>query len=134
MEALRDMEKKIDRDLLDGIDTASAHKTSLDDYFREYIEERTLQPSTRTNYKYMYGKYISGALGKKKLQDIKYSDIKRLYNGLIDTKQGIVSSILCKQLSKFCIVLSAIKLRFDQVYPVNDRNLRTFAEFLRMRL
>ena len=62
--------------------------------------------------------------------EIRFDSLKHIF---METPE-IVSSILCKQLSKFCIVLSAIKLRFDQVYPVNDRNLRTFAEFLRMRL
>lgn len=43
-----------------------------------------MKQSTRTNYKYMYNKYVSGVLGSKKLSSIKYSDIKRLYNSLID--------------------------------------------------
>ena len=45
-----------------------------------------MKQSTRTNYKYMYRKYISNGLGKKRLSSIKYSDIKKLYHSLIDEK------------------------------------------------
>ena len=84
--SLRELESIIIRDKQDEIDTISARKTVLDDFFAEYIEERPLKQSTRTNYKYMYKKYVSDVLGKKKLSSIKYSDIKRLYNSLIDDK------------------------------------------------
>ena len=85
--SLRELESVIVRDKQDEIDTISARKTSLDDFFAEYIQERPLKQSTRTNYKYMYNKYVSGVLGQKKLSNIKYSDIRRLYNTLID-EQG----------------------------------------------
>lgn len=85
-ECLRDIEKRIERDKQDGIDTNSAQNTTLNAFFAVYIEERPLKQSTRTNYKYMYRKYISEELGEKKLSSIKYSDIKRLYHSLIDTK------------------------------------------------
>ncbi len=82
--SLRELSAKIERDLQDEIDTVSANKVTLNDFFDEYIEERTLKQSTRTNYRYMYTKYIRDGLGRKKLASIKYSDIKRLYNSLID--------------------------------------------------
>ena len=49
-------------------------------------EKRELKPSTRANYKYMYKKYVSEELGKRKLADIKYSYVKRFYNQLISEK------------------------------------------------
>lgn len=85
-ECLREMERQIERDREDGIDTIAARKTTLNDFFAVYIEDRPLKQSTRTNYKYMYRKYISNGLGKKKLSSIKYSDIKKLYHWLIDEK------------------------------------------------
>lgn len=84
---MRELESVIVRDKQDEIDTISARKTNLDDFIAEYIQERPLKQSTRTNYKYMYNKYVSGVLGQKKLSNIKYSDIRRLYNSLID-EQG----------------------------------------------
>ena len=85
-ECLREMEKRIERDREDGINTVAAQRTILNDFFAVYIEERPLKQSTRTNYKYMYRKYISNGLGKKRLSSIKYSDIKKLYHSLIDEK------------------------------------------------
>lgn len=85
--SLRELEREIERDKMNGIDSVSARKTTLDDFFWEYIEERPLKQSTRTNYKYTYKRYISGVLGSKKLSSIKYSDIQRLYNSLIDERK-----------------------------------------------
>ncbi|MCI5970605.1 MAG: hypothetical protein MRZ29_05605, partial [Oscillospiraceae bacterium] len=42
-----------------------------------------LKQSTRTNYKYMYNKYVSEKLGLKKISVIKYTDILKFYNSLI---------------------------------------------------
>ena len=83
---LRALKKEIEKDLMDGINTYNS-KTTLNDFYEEYIEEkRELKPSTRANYKYMYKKYVSEELGKRKLADIKYSDVKRFYNQLISEK------------------------------------------------
>lgn len=84
-EPLRDMERKIARDLGDGIDTIGACRTTLNDCFDEYIETKyELKPSTRTNYKYMYNKFVRGDLGCKKIVSITYSDVKRFYIHLIN--------------------------------------------------
>ena len=68
--SLRELESKVERDKQDDIDTKTANKTTLNDFFAEYIQERPLKPSTRENYKYMYKKYISEGLGKKRLASI----------------------------------------------------------------
>ena len=81
---LRDMERKIERDLEDGIDAIEAYKTTLNHFYDEYIETKyELKQSTRTNYKYMYNKYVRDEFGYKKISDIKYSDIKKFYIHLI---------------------------------------------------
>lgn len=82
-EPLRDIERRILKDLEDGIDTA-AHNLTLNHFFDEYIETKyELKQSTRTNYKYMYRKYIRDGLGCKNIADIKYSDVKKFYISLI---------------------------------------------------
>lgn len=86
---LREMEKQIERDMQDEIDSFSAQRTSLNDFFDVYIEgKQELKQSTRTNYKYMYRKYVSDTLGKRALKSIKYSDVKKFYNSLI-REQGL---------------------------------------------
>ncbi len=80
---LREMEKQIERDKQDDIDTFTAQRLTLNVFFENYIKERQLKDSTRTNYKYMFKKYVSNKLGMRMLADIKYSDIKKFYNSLI---------------------------------------------------
>ena len=83
-QALRDMVKTIRRDVEDGINSHDAYRTSLNRYFDDYIETKyELKPSTRTNYKYMYNKYVRDDLGCKDIASIKYSDIKKFYIHLI---------------------------------------------------
>lgn len=85
--SLREKEDDILRDSQDGIDGKKAAQISLNDLFEVYISgKHELKQSTRTNYKYMYEKYVSGDIGQRKLANIKYSDIKRFYNSLIREK------------------------------------------------
>ena len=82
--ALRDMESEIRRDIEDGIDGFVACRTSLNRFFDDYIETKyELKSSTRTNYKYMYNKYVREEIGKKDINSIKFSDIKKFYIHLI---------------------------------------------------
>lgn len=84
---LREMEKQIERDREDEIDTYTAQRTTLNTFFDNYIaNKQELKDSTRVNYKYMYTKYVSDTLGKRTLTSIRYSDIKKFYNSLIREK------------------------------------------------
>lgn len=80
---LRKQEKKICRDLDDNIDTVGAEIT-LNEQFDKYILLKTqLRNSTRQNYIGLWeGNLRDNALGKKRLCDIKKSDILRFYNSL----------------------------------------------------
>ncbi len=81
---LRELEKEIVKDLQDEIDTFKAKKMTLNAFYEDYIEQKQeLKTSTRRNYKYMYRKYVWDSLGRRKLPEIKYSDIKKFYNHLI---------------------------------------------------
>ena len=78
--ALRDMEKAIQRDLDDGINTFVANRMTLNRLFDEYIESKyELKASTRTNYKYMYNKYVREDIGTRNISSIKFSHIKKFY-------------------------------------------------------
>ena len=83
-EALRELEKRITRDVEDNIHGYTAAKTTLNHYFDAYIETKyELKQSTRTNYKYMYNKYVREDLGQRSIGSIKYSNVKRFYIHLI---------------------------------------------------
>ena len=81
---LRELEKEIAKDLQDEIDSFKAKKMTLNAFYEDYIEQKQeLKTSTRTNYKYMYKKYVWDSIGRRKLPEIKYSEIKKFYNHLI---------------------------------------------------
>ena len=83
-EPLRTQEKRIQRDMDDGISSCVAHKTTLNSLYDDYIETKfEIKPSTRTGYKYLYKKYVRDEIGSKNIASIKYSDIKRFYIHLI---------------------------------------------------
>lgn len=83
-QALRDMERSIIRDIEDNISSFEAYRTTLNSYFDDYIGTKyELKQSTRTNYKYMYNKYVRDDLGTRSLTNIRYSDIKKFYIHLI---------------------------------------------------
>lgn len=82
---LRELERQIERDVEDGIEAWRAHNLILNTLFDDYIESKyELKQSTRTNYRYMYNKYIRDDFGLRKVADINYSDIRKLYNFLLN--------------------------------------------------
>lgn len=82
--SLREQKKRILKDLADGIDTRTASVMTLNQLFEVYISDKIdLKQSTRTNYKYMYGKFVSDSLGRRKITEIKYTDIRRFYTNMI---------------------------------------------------
>ena len=83
-QALRDMIKEAQRDVEDRINSYDASRTTLNQFFDDYIETKyELKPVTRIQYKYMYGKFVRDIIGHKGMADIKYSDIKKYYIHLI---------------------------------------------------
>lgn len=84
--SLREKEKLIHRDLEDGIKAQVENRVTLNDMFDLYMSGKTkLKDSTRTNYIYMYDKYVRDTLGAKQIKDIKYSTINSFYRNLIDS-------------------------------------------------
>lgn len=83
--SLRQKEKEIEKDLQDGIDSSLASNITMNDMFDSYIHsKKELKNSTKSTYLYLYDLYIRNDWGKRKIVNIKYSDVKALYNGLID--------------------------------------------------
>lgn len=84
-ESLREMEKRIRRDVEDGLLTQQ--KVTLNERWDEYIANKPeLKQSTRENYQYMYNKYIRDEVGGMLIADIKYSHMKKFFNLLIHKK------------------------------------------------
>lgn len=86
-ESLREMEKQIKKDLEDNLLVYETRKMTLNSFWDEYIAmKHELKDSTRSNYIYMYDKYIRPEIGQKNITVIKYSDVKKFYMSLIYEK------------------------------------------------
>lgn len=84
---LRKKERQIIRDIEDGIDPKAPEKTTLNQLFDRYIGQKyDLKATTKTNYIYMYDRFVRDGFGKRKIIDIRYTDIKKFYYDLILNK------------------------------------------------
>ena len=81
--SLREKEKQITEDNIHGIDTSKS-KITLTELFEKHMSLITLKQSTRTNYRYMYRKYVAPKFGNLKAINIKKSDIQGFYKKLIE--------------------------------------------------
>lgn len=82
---LRNKERQIQRDMEDGIETYLAQNLTLNTLFEKYMQSKSrTSESTKVNYKYLYDRFIRDELGKKKVAQIKYSDIKSMYLKLLN--------------------------------------------------
>ena len=84
---LRKKERQIIRDIEDGINPQAPERTTLNQLFDRYMAQKyDLKPTTRTNYIYMYDRFVRPGFGRRKITDIKYTDIKKFYYDLILNK------------------------------------------------
>jgi len=81
---LRERVEKLRRDQQDGLDVYVAGKSDLNAVWDRYIATKTeLRGTTRSNYTYMYDRFVRNTFGKKKIADIKFSDVKFFYQHLL---------------------------------------------------
>lgn len=84
---LREREEELTRDQLDGIDSYVAGSADVNFLFDRYISTKTeLRSTTYTNYVYTWNHFIRDTFGKKKIKDVKYSDILYFYTDLLQNK------------------------------------------------
>ena len=81
-DSLREIEKIVGKDVFDGIVARS--KVTLNDRWNDYINNKPeLKQSTRTNYKYLYKKYVQDDIGQKPIKTITYTIMKKFFNKLL---------------------------------------------------
>ena len=82
---LRDKEKVLLKDQLDGLDVYARGLATLNTTFDRYIATKSnLRDTTRRGYVYTYDHYVRETFGLKKIADIKYSDVLQFYLHLLD--------------------------------------------------
>ena len=83
---LREQEKQIEKDKVDGIKGAARYTTVNDLYELWKQIKRGLRNTTFENYTYMYDMFASRDIGTMRISTLKKSDVKRFYNRLADEK------------------------------------------------
>ena len=87
LKTLREREERLIKNQLDGLDVYVAGSADLNFVFDRYISTKSeLRRTTYTNYTYMYDHFVRDGFGKKKVGDIKYSDVLHFYHDLIHNK------------------------------------------------
>lgn len=67
------------------MDIYVAGKATVNFVFDRYMSLKTnLRQTTRSNYLYMYDRFVRDTFGKKKIAVIRYSDVLQFYNYLLD--------------------------------------------------
>ena len=86
---LRQKEETLVRDQMDGLNVYVAGKADVNYLFNRYISTKTeLRSTTYSNYLYTWNHFVKDTFGKKKVKDVKYSDVLFFYNDLV-TNQGL---------------------------------------------
>lgn len=91
--SLRTLESEIQDLLSKGIDVRKSEKLTLNQAFETNITLRDIRETTKTNYIYMYNKFIKPVFGSRILSTITNSEIKTFYTQL-ETKSGLKKSTI----------------------------------------
>lgn len=96
---LREKESKLMKDQLDRLDLYVAGKASVNDTFDRYMSTKyNLRESTKSSYLYTYDHYVRDTFGKKRIADIKYSDVLQFYYYLLNEVKislGTLDTVHC---------------------------------------
>ena len=92
LQELRQREKEVERDKLDGLHT-SRKRTTVNDFYDVWKANKTgLKQNTYSNYVWMYETFVSQTLGKRRIAEVKESDIAAFYKDLFE--KGIAVNTL----------------------------------------
>ena len=90
---LREEEEKIKHDLRDGIKVGENNVTVNDVYELWKNDKVGLKQTTKGNYIYMYEHFVMDGFGNIKIKDVDKTDVRRLYNDLVDKKKMTVATV-----------------------------------------
>ena len=128
---LRAREKELQLKYEQGIDAYAAKKLTLNDCFDRYIGQKyNLKETTKANYLYMYNRYVRPAFGKRKICEIRYSDVKAFYLSLLKD-EGIKANTLE---NVHTVVHPALQLAVRDGYIINNPSDSAMTEIKRSKL
>lgn len=85
---LREREKELCRDQLDGLDMYARGRATVNMTYDRYIATKTnLRDSTFNGYQYTYDHLVRESFGMKMISEVKYSDVLQFYLYLLNEKK-----------------------------------------------
>ena len=91
---LREKEAELTKNQLDGLDTYVAGKATVNFVFDRYMKlKANLRQTTRSNYLYMYDRFVRNTFGNKKIADIRFSDVLQFYNCLLQQQEMQINTL-----------------------------------------
>lgn len=126
LKELREKEKEIEKDLFDGIKIEARYMTVNDLYELWKQVKRGLKNNTFENYTYMYEMYAKDDIGRRRISDLKKTDIKRFYNRLYDDRglrPGTIDSV-------HTVLHQVLDMAVDDDYIRNNPSDRVLKELM----
>lgn len=94
IKTLREREEQLIKDQLDGLDTYVAGKATVNFVYERYISTKSeLRGTTKVNYQYMYDRFVRDGFGKKKIAEVKFSDVLQFYQHLLKDKKMQINTL-----------------------------------------
>ncbi len=93
LDELREKEREVQRDILDGVKCDKRNLTVNDLYFRWKQLKHGLKDNTFQNYQYMYSQFVEADFGRSRVADLKRMDVRAFYNRLADEHHLKASTI-----------------------------------------
>ena len=91
---LREKEQDLMRAQMDGLDYYVGGHATINMAFDRYMSTKyNLRATTRSNYMYMYDRFVRNEFGNKLLTDVKYTDVKLFYYHLINEKDIAINTL-----------------------------------------
>ena len=91
---LREKEAELTKNQLDGLDTYVAGKATVNFVFDRYMKlKANLRQTTRSNYLYMYDRFVRNTFGNKKIADIRFSYVLQFYNCLMQQQEMQINTL-----------------------------------------
>lgn len=127
---LRDLEIQISKEVSDGINTFKANHATVDSYFDMLMtQKKGIKQTTRALYNNTYNLYVANKIGKAKMSGLKYSDILRFYNSVLDNHGVSISALE----SVDCILKQVLKMAVRDGLLRNNPADGALAEITRER-
>jgi len=91
---LRQKEEQLIRDQMDGLNVYVAGSATVNMVFDRYISTKSeLRSTTYSNYMWVWEHFIKDSIGKKKIGEVRYSDVLQFYTHLLKDKGIQITSL-----------------------------------------